>query len=227
MVQKAAYFIGEKKYPQGEAILTQVTTQFPKAAIGFVAYGNYYAAQHQWDKALAVWQKALAIDPDNGAALLGMGEVSMQTGKVADATGYLKHYTQVSPDAQGFALLGQAYSQARNWPGARDACGKSFEIQRSPDTLSCVAGADYELKNYKEAAQIFDVLDKSARGFLDQNPQLLYVAAKSYQSTNQCGKAVAAYKRLLPMMRKGTPDYAKAQKEATASCHPAPSKHSG
>lgn len=218
MVRKASYFIGEKKNTEAEAILAQATTQFPKVAGPLVAYGDYYASEHQWDKAAAKFQAALAIEPDTPGALLGMGEIAMQNGRVTDSIGYLKHYTQVSPDAQGFALLGQAYSQAHNYTGARDSCGKSFEIQRSPETLSCVAGADFELKNYKEAAKIFDVLDQNAHGFLDSNPTLLYIAAKSYQNSNQCTKAVATYKRLLPLMRKGTKDYANVQKSASDPC---------
>jgi tetratricopeptide (TPR) repeat protein len=227
MVRKATYFIDEKKNSQGEAILQQVTTQFPKVAAGFVSYGNYEASLHQWDKAAAKLQTALSLDPDNAAALLSLGEISMQNGRATDGVTYFKHYTQVSPDAQGYALLGQAYSQSHNYAGARDACGKSFAIQRSPETLSCVAGADFELKNYKEAAQIFDVLDKGAHQFLDQNPTLLYIAAKSYQAADECSKAVAAYRRLLPMMRKGTKDYASVQKSAADPCHSAGSSKHG
>jgi predicted Zn-dependent protease len=150
----------------------------------------------------------------------------MQGGRLSDSISYLKRYTQLSPDAQGFAMLGQAYSRLHDYSGARDACGRSFEIQRSPETLGCVAGADFELKNYKEAAQIFDALDRAAKGFLDANPPLLYMAAKSYASANQCSKAIAAYKRLLPMMKKGTKDYATVTKAAADPCHP-PAKHSG
>jgi predicted Zn-dependent protease len=149
----------------------------------------------------------------------------MQGGKINDSINYFKHYTQVSPDAQGYALLGQAYSRQHDYSGARDACGKSFEIQRSPATLGCVAGADFELKNYKEAAQIFDALDKAAKGYLDANPPLLYIAAKSYAGANRCTKAVAAYKRLLPMMKKGTKDYDSVRKGASSPC--VSSKHSG
>ena len=225
MVRKAGYFADEKKYTQAEAILTQITTQFPKVAAGFVAYGEYYATMREWDKAEAQWHAALAIDPDNAQALLGLGEVSTQNNHATDAINYLKHYTQVSPDAQGFALLGQAYSQVHDYAGARDACGKSFEIQRNPATLSCVAGADFELKNYKEASQIFDAIDKGAKGYLESQPQMLYIAAKSYQGSNQCGKAVAAYKRLLPLMRKGTSDYTKVQKAAADPCKSG--KHTG
>jgi len=226
MIHKAGYFIAEKKDPQGVAILQQMTTQFPKVPQGFVAFGDYYATQRQYDRAIAQWQSALALDPNNSAALLGLGQVSLQNGRLNDSINYLRHYTQVQPDAQGFALLGQAYSRVHDYSGARDACSKSFELQRSPVTLSCVAGADFELRNYKEAAQIFDALQRAAKNFLDNNPELLYIAAKSYSGSNQCSKAVATYKLLLPMMKKGTKDYDTIRKAASDPCHVV-SKHSG
>jgi len=225
MTRKAGYFAQEKKDAQAVAIFQQIVTQFPKVPSGFVVYGDYLASVHQYGQAVTQWQAALALDPDNAGALMGLGEASMATGKIDQSIAYLKHYTQVSPDAQGFALLGQAYSRVHDYSGARDACGKSFELQRSPDTLSCVAGADYELKNYKEAAQIFDAVDHAAHGYLDANPQLLYIAAKSYTDAKECSKAVAAYKRLLPMMKKGTKAYADVTKSASAPC--SGSKHSG
>lgn len=53
------------------------------------------------------------------------------------------------------------------------------------------------------------------------------MAAKSFQGANECTKAVAAYKRLLPMMKKNTPDYTKVQKASTDTCKPAAApKHS-
>jgi tetratricopeptide (TPR) repeat protein len=218
MIRKASYFVQEKKDAQGAAIFQQITSQFPKIPLGFVAYGNYFATQRQYAKAVAQWQAALALDPNSSGALLGMGEVAMQSGRLNDSITYLRHYTQVSPDAQGFALLGQAYSRVHNYSGARDACGKSFEIQRSPETLGCVAGADFELKNYREAAQIFDALDRVSKGFLDANPTLLYFAAKSYAGSKQCSKASSAYKRLLPMMKKGTKDYNDVRKAVSDPC---------
>jgi tetratricopeptide (TPR) repeat protein len=226
MVRKAGYFVQEKKDAQGVAIFQQMVTQFPKVPAGFVAYGDYLATQRQYAQAVTQWQAALALDPNNSGALLGMGEMAMQAGRLNDSVNYLKRYTQISPDAQGFALLGQAYSRVHDYSGARDACGRSFEIQRNPETLGCVAGADFELRNYKEAAQIFDALDKAAKGFLDANPTLLYIAAKSYASSNQCSKAAATYKRLLPMMKKGTKDYTVVHDGASNSCHPT-GKHQG
>jgi tetratricopeptide (TPR) repeat protein len=227
MVRKASYFLTEKKDAQGIAVLQQATTQFPKVPGGFVALGNYYASVRQFGQANTQWEAALALDPNNSGALLGLGEVALQNGRLDNSISYLRHYTQVQPDAQGYALLGQAYSRVHDYSGARDACGRSFELQRSPVTLSCVAGADFELKNYKEAAQIFDALEKAAKPFIDNNPELLYIAAKSYAGSNQCEKAVAAYKKLLPMMKKGTKDYDDVRKSASDPCHAPPPKHSG
>jgi tetratricopeptide (TPR) repeat protein len=184
---------------------------YPAVPAAHQAYGDYLASQNNVSKAVQEWQTALSFNKDFPAALQRMGQVSLGSGKYSDAITYFKHYTQVSPDAQGFALLGQAYSFVHDYKNAKDACGRSFQIQRSPVTLGCVGGADFELKNYKEAAQIFDALSRGAPKFLNQNPQMLYVAAKSYENTKQPAKAVAAYKKLLPMMKKGTKEYAQVQ----------------
>lgn len=211
VVRKAAYFINDKKYSQAEGIFLQGIAQYPKVPEIYLAYGDYLASQKNLDKAKTEWQMALSIDNDSTDALSRLAQLSLHEGKYQDGVVYLKHLTSVQPDPTAFALLGQAYSFLHDYPNSKDACSKSFQLQRTPDSLGCIAGADFELKNYKEAAQIFDVLDNNAKGFLDQSPQLLYVAGKCYQQTNQPQKAVIAYKRLLPMLRKGTKQYAQIQ----------------
>ena len=203
LMRKAGYFVDQKKYSQADAIFQQTIAQYPRSAAALVAYGDFQALQRNLGKAETEWQAALAIDKDNPQALARMGQLSMQQSRYTDAIGYLKHLTQVAPDAQAFALLGQAYSYVHDY-------------QRSPGTLGCIGGADYELKNYKEAAAIFDVIDRAAKGFLDSNPQLLYIAAKSYEHNNQRSKALAAYKRLLPLTQKGSKDYNQIQAEISS-----------
>ncbi|MHB8148292.1 MAG: tetratricopeptide repeat protein, partial [Vulcanimicrobiaceae bacterium] len=179
----------------------------PKNAQAHVSYGDYFASQKNIAGAQQQWQLALGIDPNNGPALLALGQVALGQNKTTDAIGYLKRLTAAAPNAQGFALLGQAYFTEHNYAGQRDACSKSFQIQRSPDTLGCIAGADFELKNYKEASQIFDVLDKAAPQFLAQQPEYLFMAGKAYEQTNQRDKALHAYRRVLPLMKRGSPLY--------------------
>ncbi len=211
LIRKATYFMDEKKTAQAQAIFDQMIAQYPKVGAAHVAYGDFWASQKNLPKAQQEWQQALNLNKDDHDALLRLAQLAMSQGKMTDAVGYLKHLTQVAPDAQTFAMLGQAYSFTHDYTNSKDACSKSFQITRQPSTLGCIAGADFELRNYKEASQIFDALDRAARGYLEQNPQLLYIAGKSYQQTNQKQKALSAYKRLLGEMRKGTKEYAQVQ----------------
>jgi tetratricopeptide (TPR) repeat protein len=211
LTRKAAYFAQEKKYPQAEAIYQQGITQYPKVPAMYVAYGDYFASQKSMDKAKSEWQAALAIDNADLDALSRLSELAMEQQHYADAIGYLKQATAIQPDPLAFAALGQAYAFQHDFVDSKDACSKAFQLQRTPQSLACIAGADYQLKNFKEAAQIFDVIDSNAKEFLQQNPQFLYIAGRSYQETNQRAKAVAAYKRLLPLMKKGTKQYAEVQ----------------
>ncbi len=225
-IRKAAYFVQEKKFPQAESVFLQGIAQYPKVPQIYVAYGDFLATQNNLDKAKTQWSAALAIDNSNADALNRLAELAMQQKKYQDAIGYLKRVTAVQPDPNAFALMGQAYSFLHDYPASKDACSASFKLQRTPEMLGCIAGADFEMKNYKEASQIFDVLDNNAKGFLDQpqNVQLLFVAGQCYGQTNQRAKAVNAYKRLLAKMKQGTKDYAKIQGYIADLSKPAPAK---
>ncbi len=207
-VRKAQYFSSEHKNAQALAIYQDLLAKYPNVALTYVAYGSYLAVtEHQVDQGVAQWRKALSIDPDNEDALRDMGQYDLQHNRVSDAIVYLKHLADVAPSAEGFELLAAAYNNLHQYAAQRDACSHSFAIKRSPDTLGCIAGADFELHNYREAGQIFDVLDSAAHGYLDQDPQLLLVAAKTYANLRQRDKAIGAYERLLPFVRRGTPAY--------------------
>ncbi|HUY41150.1 MAG TPA: tetratricopeptide repeat protein [Candidatus Dormibacteraeota bacterium] len=212
-VQKAQYFTSEHKASQALAVYQQLLSRYPNVALTYVAYGAYLAAtMHQVDQGMQQWRKALTLDPDNEDALRDMGEYELQHNRPVDAIAYLKHLVSVAPSADGYELLGAAYNRRHEFSLQRDACSRSFSIKRSPETLGCIAGADFELHNYREASQIFDVLDSAARGYLDQNPQLLFVAARAYAKNHERSKALGAYQRLLTMMQRGSPAYKSVQR---------------
>ncbi len=207
LIRKAQYFATEKKQAQAQAVFTQAIAKYPTSTALHDAYGEYWLSLKNTANAENEWRAALNIDKNDAAALGSLAQVSMQQNKVNDAIGYLKTLTTVAPDPQSFAMLGQAYSYVHNYAQSKDACAKSFNLQKNPATLACIGGADYELKNYKEATQIFDALDQAAAGFLDANPQLLWVAGQSYAKQHENAKAISAYRRLLAKIRKGTKEY--------------------
>ncbi len=213
-VRKAQFFTSEHKDAQAAAVYQELMTKYPNIGLSYISYGSYLAVTlHDVPQAIVYFRKGLAIDPDDEDGLRDMGEYDLQHNDPAGAVFYLKHLADVSPSAEGYELLGAAYNRLHEYTLQKEACSRSFTAQRSPDTLGCIAGADYELHNYREASRIFDVLDSAARGFLDQNPQLLYVAAKTYAGNHERDKAIGAYERLLSMMPRGSKSYKSIQKE--------------
>ncbi len=211
MVRKALMYAGARQQSQAQATFNAAIAQYPTMYSLHTAFGEYYLAQHDQRRAEQEFLAALKGDHNDVSALYDMANLKQAQGRTTDAISYLKQLSQVAPSAQTLAILGQAYVGVHDYAHAREACGKSFEMSRNPDTLGCIAGSDYSLKNFKEAAQIFDVLNSNVKQFMDHNPQLLYMAGSSYAHTNQKPKAVDSYKRLLKLMRPGTKTYKQIQ----------------
>ncbi len=226
MVRKALMFASAHRQSDAQATFNAAIKQYPAIGSLHTAYGEYFLSQRDQRRAEQELTTALRVDRTDVNAIVDLAQIKESQGRMTDAIGYLKQLTNVAPSAQSFALLGQAYVSTHDYKNAKDACSKSFQIDRTPDTLGCIAGSDYSLKNYKEAAQIFDVLDKDIKPYMDRNPQLLYMAGVSYSQTNQKPKAVGAYKRLLKMLKPGSKEYKQIQTQIAglSKSSPAPKK---
>ncbi len=226
MVRKALMYAGLRQTAQAQATFDTAIKTYPAISSLHTAYGEYYLAQRDQRRAEQEFLLALKADRTDVNALYDMANLKQAQGRTTDAISYLKQLSDVAPSAQTYALLGQAYVSAHQYTQARDACGKSFQINRNPDTLGCIAGSDYNLKNYKEAAQIFDILNNNVHPYMDRNPQLLYMAGVVYAQTKQKPKAVDSYKRLLKLMKPGTKTYAQIQAQIAllSNSKPAPKK---
>ena len=212
IVDREATFLAiEKKNADAEAAYQRAIDKYPGALDTHIAYGDYWNGQKQTAKALDQWTLALGPNKDNPPALARLGTYYMQARQPAQAVQYLGKLAQASPDPKVFAMLGQAYTNVHDYAHARQACSTAYQMQPNPDALGCVAGADFELKQYKESAQIFDVLDGKIHAYLDQAPQLLFIAGKVYENTNQKPKALAEYGRLLRILKPGTSAYKQIQ----------------
>jgi len=213
MVRKAQMYADAGQRSQAEGVFNAAIQQFPKIPSLHTSYAEYFLSQKDQRRGEQQLQMAIAADKNDIRALYDMAQLKQAQGRTSDAAAYLKKLSDVAPSAQTFALLGQAYVSMHNYKQAKEACAKSFQISQTPDTLGCIAGSDYDLKNYKEAAQIFDVLNTQVKGYMDRNPQLLYMAGDSYSKTKQNTKAVDSYKRLLKLLKPGTKVYKQIQNQ--------------
>ncbi len=210
LIEKATYFVGAKKNPQALAIFQEALKKFPNSAVAHGAMGDYYAQQKDMKDARAQWLAALKIDPTNPAVLARLSQDALGRHDVVAATTYLTALVKVQPSAQSYGMLGQVYFYRKLYKQARVACEQSFQAERQPDTLGCIASADYHLHNYGEAAQIFSALDTNAPGYLDRQPDMLLVAAETYARNNDKAKAVLAYRRVLRVVARNSASYRRA-----------------
>lgn len=207
IVRKALMYADLHQQSQAQAVFNQAITQYPGVSSLHVAYGEYFMAQRDQRSAEQQFQAALAVNKNDVSALFDLAQLKEAQGRISDAVVYLRQISEIAPSAQTFGLLGQGYIQLHDYARAKDACAHSFQMDRTPDALACIAGSDYSLKNYKEAAQIFGIIDSQARPYMDRNPQMLYMMGYSYAQDKNKPKALDAYKRLLKMLRPGTTQY--------------------
>lgn len=224
IVQKALMYASAKQPAQAQAIFDAAIRQYPTISTLHTAYGEYWLANRQNSRAQSEFLQAVKVDKTDTSALLDLAQMKMAVNQPASAAGYLKQLADVAPSPQSFALLGQAYVSSHQYPQARAACIASFQMARSPDTLGCIAGSDYNLKSYKEAANLFGILDSQGGTYLTQHPDLLYMTAVSYQKTKQRAKAVNAFKKLLKIMKPGTKEYKQIQAQIKSLSATVPAK---
>ena len=222
LVRKALMYAQAKQQGQAQATFEAAIKAYPNVSSLHTAYGEYWVTQRQAARAESQFNQAVKINKADANALYDLSQLKFAQNKPGAAAGYLKQLSDVAPSPQTFALLGQAYVASHQYPQARLACATSFQMARNPDTLACVAGSDFSMKNYKECAAVFGLIDKQLRAYIQQHPDYLYMLGTCYTKTNQAAKAVDVYKRLLKMMKPGTKEYKQIQAQVALLSKPAP-----
>lgn len=220
--EEALFYSTEKMPSDAEATYKRAISSYPSVSGTHIAFGDYYARTNRPADAEAEWTRALGDKRDNPAALARLGDYYMSRNDAAKASDNYKRLTEVSPqDPAALVRLGQAYALQRQFDKSRDAFRHSFEVSRTPQALAGLGAADYELRNYKEASEIFDALDRDVPDFLKASPQFYVVMGKCYAETNQKAKAKSAYERFLPFISKDAKATAEVKK-MIAALGPAP-----
>jgi tetratricopeptide (TPR) repeat protein len=205
VLEEFAVYRAEKMDSDANATIKRAVDTWPKLPGPHIVYGDYLNAQKDQAGAAREWNIALGPNRDNPDALQRLADLSLVQNKPQDAVGYTKRLTEISPNDPGAWLAyGQTLAFTRQWPAARDAFRHSFEVAHTPQALAGIATADYQMKNSKECAQIFDAIDKNVPIFLKQNAQLYFVMGDCYRQSGQRDKAKSAYQRLQPYLKPGS-----------------------
>ncbi len=105
----------------------QLDPNYPDA-LNYLGYLNAEDAV-DLEEAKGLIERALMLDPDNGAYLDSLGWVYYQMGQTEQAIVYLEHAAQMLPiDPVVFDHLGDAYFRQRDLKGARRNWEKALEL---------------------------------------------------------------------------------------------------
>ncbi len=216
----ALVYAREKQDADADAAYRKAIDSYGNLPSAHIAYGDYLAAKKDKAGALREWTTAVGPNRDNPEALARLGQAAAESNDFAKAVDNYKRLTEVvGTDPRTWLLLGQAYMASKNWNGARDAFKASFNISHSADALVGLAAADQQARNFNEAIQIYEALDKNAAPLVKANPGLLFNMGNAYKSANQPQKAKAAYVRFLAFLKPGTQGYNEVKQQIAAIDH--------
>lgn len=201
----AKVYAREKMDTEADAAFRRAIDTYPAVYLAHVPYGDYLASKSDKAGAMREWTAGAGPNHDNPDALGRLGDAAVQANDMPKALGFYKRLAEVaSNDPRAYLLVGQAQMANKNFTAARDAFRSSYNLQHTPDALIGLAASDQQTRNYKEAIQIYEAINRTAPDFFKQNPGLLYNMGKAYQSNNQPQQARDAYVKLLGLVKPGT-----------------------
>jgi tetratricopeptide (TPR) repeat protein len=218
--QMGLVYAREKQNTDADAAFRRAIDSYGNLPQSHLAYGDYLQATNDKAGALREWTTAVGPNRDNPEALARLGQAAAESNDFNKAVDNYKRLTEVDAnDPRAYMLLGQAYLAAKNPNPARDAFKASFNLAKTPDALVGLAAADQASKNWPEAVEIYETLDKNAQPLVKANPGILYSMATAYQGANQPQKAKATYVRFLTFLKPGTQGYTQVQQIIAAYDH--------
>jgi len=162
---------------QAIATLEQVIKAHPDDADAHFNLGTVYAKLGPalgYQKAIANFKEAVRIDPHYDSARYSLAKVLVQLGQFAGAVSYLGDYTHHRPhDAEGFHLLGSAYTGLTQLPKAVAALERARQLKPDDHEIRYDLGAALaKTGKTKEAIEQLNAAEKINPQFADTHYQL-------------------------------------------------------
>lgn len=200
----AQLYLEKNMVDQARQAFAQAIKDHPKAGEPFALQAEYDARQRNYTQAEKEFESALALAPDNLTLLFDYGRLELLTLKRAyKAQSAFSKIVDAQPgNADALLWLGQTYAAQGQWTLARDQYRRSFSIAHTYAGLFNLGLAYFNLKEYKEARQIFDAL--AAHQVKEHpDPQLWFVLGETDRHLGDKKAATTAYKKYLAYVSSG------------------------
>ena len=156
---------------------------------------QYYTALKQKEKAIAYFQKACTLEPDNDTYLETLANVHISQRQYKEATNVLQRLYDKNPDREEvLGMLVQLYEQQGDYDSAIKALTRLETIEGKSERLSYAKSNLYTQKGDKQAA-ITEMKTLADQYPNDNNYRCLY--ANTLYINGQKKKAISIYEKVL------------------------------
>jgi tetratricopeptide (TPR) repeat protein len=168
----ARVFLSQIEGPQNhtdDAMLRKALEQYEKITEldgkdvdALVMLGRLQRIVQKSDDAQKSYRKALAIDPDNEEALVGLATVLDDTGDHNGAADILKKLTEKNPSPEALLRLASSYEQMKEYGLAAETLNRALATNPPNAAELKAAMADYlrQAKKYDQALKVYQDLAK-------------------------------------------------------------------
>ncbi|MEW5960264.1 MAG: tetratricopeptide repeat protein [Chloroflexota bacterium] len=128
LMSRAEPLIAGRRYGDAVAALEEAARLYAGAPLPLVKIGQIYLTQHRWLLAEDAFNRALARNPAQAAAMAGLAEALFRQQRLAEAQTWWQHAAQVQPQLPGvFTGLGRT----QVWLFDFEAARRSFAEQQA------------------------------------------------------------------------------------------------
>jgi tetratricopeptide (TPR) repeat protein len=158
--------IGDGQNRPNEGMIKRALEQFqiiadkdPKDMEALIMVGSLDRMLDNSTDAEAAFKKALAIEPDNEDALVGLAGVYGERGDTKASTELLERLATKNPSGRAYQMLAQNYEFMKEWSLAAGAFQKAFELE--PAQTEFVGAAAHDFANagqFDDAIKLYQQL---------------------------------------------------------------------
>jgi eukaryotic-like serine/threonine-protein kinase len=148
---------GTGKYAEAVAEYQKAALSEPTLDTAAAGLARGYESLHQLEDAEKAYRNAIALRPNYWAAYNGLGSFFLRHGRLDEAAQMYTHVVSLVPDSfVGYTNLGITLIQQGKYKEAIEPLQRSLKIRETGPATSNLATAYFQLKQYGNAAQVFE-----------------------------------------------------------------------
>lgn len=168
-------------------------------------YAERLEGEELFERAIEQYKKVLVADPENSAALISLGKISLKEKKYAAAVDYFTKAIDIAPDRlELYDAIAAGYLGQNQPEMAVNVYVKAIESNPKSDKLYISLAALYDQE--KQSDKAIELLNKGLKE-IGEKPELLAVLGRFYIQKQETDKAIEVWRKAYEQTPESVPLY--------------------